>query len=343
MNKKIIMSGLIPEELKKLIGQYEMPAYRSSQLLDWVYKKGVLSFSGMSNVGKELRSFFCEKMQVLSLYEDKKLISRDNTAKYAFKTIDNEIIESVFIPADDRATICVSTQAGCAFGCVFCASAKSGLKRNLTADEIVSQVLLIKNDNPKKRVTNIVVMGMGEPFANYENTLKAVRIFNDPDCLGIAARKITISTCGLPEGISKFAKEGIQAELSISLHAGTDELRSRIMPVNKKHPLSELMKAAKDYINATNRIITFEYALIKGVNDRQEDADALANLLSKVKCKVNFITLNELAEREFLTSSPREIEAFKEVLDKRNVNYTFRKKRGADIQAACGQLRLNSD
>ncbi len=340
MDKKIVVAGLFLPELSKVISEIGEPEFRAKQIMEWVFKKGVLSFERMSNLPKSLRNTLSEKMRVLSLSHADKLVSRDNTIKYAFKADDGEVIEAVFIPSMERATVCISTQAGCAYGCVFCASGIGGLKRNLTVDEIVSQVLWIKQDNPDKAISNIVIMGMGEPLSNYENTLKAVRIFNNPDCVGIAARKITISTCGLIDGIKRLSQEGIQVELSISLHAGSDQLRNQLMPVNKKYPLRDLINAAKEYIEVTNRIITFEYVLIKGVNDRGQDAEKLATLLSKIKCKVNFITLNELEDKKLFTSSPREIEPFKEILDRKKIYYTFRKKRGQDIKAACGQLRL---
>ncbi|MBU4304489.1 MAG: 23S rRNA (adenine(2503)-C(2))-methyltransferase RlmN [Candidatus Omnitrophica bacterium] len=294
MDKKIVVAGMLLPELSEVITKMGEPGFRAKQIMEWVFKKNTLSFERMSNLSAALRQSLDASMQVVSLRESRSVVSADKTVKYLFQTRDNNVIESVFLPESKRATLCLSTQVGCAFGCTFCASGANGLARDLSADEIVSQVLLIKNANPDTPLTNIVIMGMGEPLANYEQTLKAVRIMNSPDCIGIAARKITISTCGLPKEIMRLVKEGIQVELSVSLHAADDELRTSLMPVNKKYPLFELMNTAKEYIRQTNRIITFEYVLIKGVNDRKEDAQRLAALLSRIKCKVNFITLNEL-------------------------------------------------
>ncbi|MFH1460331.1 MAG: 23S rRNA (adenine(2503)-C(2))-methyltransferase RlmN [Candidatus Omnitrophota bacterium] len=341
MKRKQIISGLSPNELKQIISEHNLPAFRNKQILDWVFKKNTLTFDKMYNLPQNLRQDLNEVLSIISLNQEVKFISKlDKTTKYLFRTGDNETIESVFIPTKKRATICLSTQAGCAFGCAFCASGKDGLIRNLTPDEIISQVLLIKKDNPMKPITNIVIMGMGEPLANYNNTLKAIRILNHKDCLEIGARKITISTCGLPQEIIRLAKEGIQVELSISLHAATDELRNKIMPINKKHPLKELIAVAKKYTQMTNRVITFEYILIDNLNSKKSDADQLARLLRNFQCKVNLIQFNPVEGMEFTRINPDELNEFQRVLEGNRINFTLRRSRGEDIQGACGQLRL---
>ena len=344
MQKKQYIAGLYPEELKKILISLKQPAYRTKQILNWMFQKAVLTLSEMHNLPAGLRSDLDRKVQPISLKQDIKLISSmDKTAKYLFKTQDGQSVETVFIPTSKRATVCVSTQVGCAFGCSFCASGMDGLIRNLRPDEIVSQVLLVKKDNFEKPITNIVFMGMGEPLANYENTLKAIRILNNPDCLGLAARKMTISTCGLPDEIMRFAKEKLQVELSISLHAADDELRSRIMPVNRKYPLSILLKTAKEYTRITNRVITFEYVIVGGLNDSKDDAEKLVKLLYPMKAKLNLILFNPVADlkNEYQRVSPRQLERFENILKKGNIKFTVRRSRGKDIKGACGQLRAH--
>jgi len=344
MEKKQYISGMYPEELEKIVLACGQPAYRTKQILSWLFKKNVLSLSLMSNLPESFRKELEKHVQTVSLTQEKKNTSkRDNTSKYAFSTNDNQIIESVYIPTAKRATICISTQAGCAFGCVFCASGRRGLKRNLTSEEIISQVLLVKKDNSGIPLTNIVFMGMGEPFANYDNVVKALRILNHPSCLGLAARKMTVSTCGLPKEIMRFGKEGLQVELSISLHAASDDLRSELMPVNKKYPLKVLIYTAKEYTDITHRIITFEYVIIKNINDKKEDARKLANLLKGMNTKVNLILFNPVEDsgRKFDTIKPQKLEDFKKVLEKEKIKFTVRRSRGIDIQGACGQLAGN--
>ena len=341
MNKKQVIAGLLPAEVKTIISQRNLPAYRAQQILSWIFDKGALSFCRMSNLPAKLRNTLNTYLQPVSLTDKDKFLSADKTVKYIFRTADAQRIESVFIPTKKRATVCVSTQIGCAFGCVFCASGMKGIKRNLSPDEIVSQVLLIKADNLKDTITNIVIMGSGEPLSNYNNTLKAVRILNAPDGLGLAARKITISTCGLPKEILRLAKEKLQIELSISLHAAGDDLRSKLMPVNKKYPLTELIRAAKEYTRITNRLITFEYVLIDGVNDSRQAAVKLAELLRGLRCKINLIPFNRVENLPFSPPKRMPFAAFKQVLRDKNINFTVRRSRGSDVKAACGQLAYN--
>ena len=331
--------GMFPEELKQELAEIKVASFRTAQLLDWIYKKNTFDFSAMSNLSAALKESFESKFGTVSLNIKQCLTSRDKTRKYVFETRDVQCVESVYIPSPKRVTLCISTQVGCAFGCKFCASGADGLVRNLSADEIVSQVLLIKKDNPDRRISNIVIMGMGEPLANYEQTLRAIKIINDPGCLQIAARKITISTCGIPDKIIRLAHEGLQVELSISLHAAEDGLRTSLMPVNEKYGISEVKKAAKEYMRITNRIVTFEYILIAGCNDRREDAQKLSQLLKDMQCKVNLIVYNPRAGAEFSAPSPMAVKDFSALLEKSGINYTLRKSRGRDINSACGQLR----
>lgn len=338
--EKYILCAVLPQELKQIFLELGEKPYRAEQVLDWIYKKNVFSFSDMKNLPAVLKKRLQEVVRVISLDIKDKLISKDGTIKYLFKTEDNEFIESVFIPAKKRITICLSTQVGCAYQCLFCASGLKGLKRNLTVDEIVTQVLLIKEDNPGKEFTNVVFMGMGEPLANYDNTLKAVRILNNPQCLSLGARRITISTCGLADKILKLAKEKIQFELSVSLHAADDKLRNKIMPVNKRHNISELIKTAKQYTAITRRIITFEYVLVGMLNDSKQDAENLVKSLRRFKCKINVIIYNPIKELKYRAPSGVAIEEFIDTLKEGKLNVTVRQSRGQDINGACGQLRL---
>ncbi|MFH2137908.1 MAG: 23S rRNA (adenine(2503)-C(2))-methyltransferase RlmN [Candidatus Omnitrophota bacterium] len=336
---KEAITGFLLDDLKQRIIGLGQPGYRAKQVLEWVYKKNVISFSQMKNIPADLKQLMDEKFCVTDLITQEKLVSKDKTAKYLFRTHDGELIEAVLIPTQKRTTVCISTQAGCGYGCTFCASGIGGLKRNLFVSEIVSQVLLIEQDNPHRSITNIVIMGMGEPLANYENTLKAVRIMNSPDGIGIAARKITISTCGLPEQILHLAQEGIQVELSVSLHAANDALRDDLMPINKKYNIAKLIKTVKEYTKLTHRIVTFEYIVIGGVNDSKIDAQGLASLLKGVRCKVNLIPFNPVEGLAFDPPRPLNIAQIDQMLKDSLINVTIRRSRGVDIKGACGQLR----
>ena len=270
------------------------------------------------------------------------------TRKLLLKCRDGQLIEAVLIPAGGRNTLCVSSQAGCAFGCAFCASGAKGLARDLEAGEIVAQAvvasrLLRAGNNALGRPENIVVMGMGEPFANYDAVFKALRILNAPDGLNIGARHITVSTCGVVPGIERMAGEGLQIELSVSLHAPDNALRTLLMPVNKRWPLEALMPACRAYTEKTGRVITFEYTLVKGVNDQPRHAQALAKLLRGMKCRANLIPLSPVREFSGETPPPRVCAAFLQTLGRAGVNATLRHSRGAGVDAACGQLRLRHD
>lgn len=343
VNPKEDIKELSLEELEAHLISSEIEPYRAKQIFDWIYRKGAISFSMMTNLPVTLRGLLDKKFRALSSEIAKRQISRiDGTRKYLFRLDDEEAVEAVLIPSGSRATACLSSQAGCAFGCKFCASGLKGFKRNLRSAEMLDEVLGITNDIKGRRITNIVIMGMGEPLANYDNVMKAVRILNLPYGFGIGARKITISTAGDIPGITRFMSEKTQIELSVSLHAADDKTRSELMPINKKYPLKELMRVCREYTKNKNRVITFEYILIKEINSSRQNALALAKLLRDLSCKVNLIPFNPVSSFDFLPPPVKEIKDFHETLKKNGINSTIRASRGADILAACGQLRYNT-
>lgn len=330
-------------ELKKLesaLLEWKEPAYHARQIFNWIYKKGVMDFSGMSDLPAALRLRLKDNFYIFDLKLVEKLASRDGTEKFLFSLKDGNLVEAVSIPTEKRVTACISTQAGCKFNCRFCASGASGFKRNLTSGEILQEVLYLKNNSASGKLTHIVFMGTGEPLDNYENVLSAIRRINSRDCLGIGARRITISTCGLIPAIERLAKEGLQIELSVSLHSADDKIRSRLMPVNKKYPLKELIKACAGYIAETNRQVTFEYILAGGVNSGLQNAQILSTILKGLNCKVNLIPVNPVSASQLKPPGKLEVLFFKDYLTKHGINVTLRRERGQDIEAACGQLRL---
>lgn len=266
--------------------------------------------------------------------------STDGTVKYLSRFEDGATLETVLIPTGSRKTVCVSTQVGCAYACAFCASGLQGFQRNLTPGEIVQQVLRVERDLKKDRVTHLVFMGMGEPMANYDNLLKAIRIMNAPEGLAIGARKITISTVGLVPKIEALSKEGLQLELAISLHAPNDDLRGQIMPVNRRYPLAELIRACRRFARKTKRLLTFEYILIDQVNDEVKHAEELAKLLKGLPAKVNLIPCHPIPGMPFQRPAKSRMLAFEKALKNGGIYCTLRKSRGLDIEGACGQLRL---
>lgn len=344
------------EELGEWLKQHGEQSYRARQIFYWLYQKTVSDFGDMTDLGVSLRKKLQDKFDISSLQLTRKLVSAiDNTQKYLLELDDKNTIESVIMPYERRCTICISTQVGCRFHCVFCASGKRGLIRNLSPAEIIEQVIVGKQQgNPlrgehqrsspvRDQITHIVFMGMGEPLDNLDNVTKAILLFNDPNAFNIGARRITISTCGIPEGIEKLISLNLQIELSVSLHGATDEVRNRLMPINKKHPVLTLIKKIKEYINRTNRQVTFEYTLIDGVNSSDKDASALAKLIRGIDCKVNLIPFNTSPAMKTLGNSVSLTKAkkFQSVLERKNIKTTIRHSRGVDIQAACGQLSLN--
>ncbi|MDD4939917.1 MAG: 23S rRNA (adenine(2503)-C(2))-methyltransferase RlmN [Candidatus Omnitrophica bacterium] len=334
------IKDLDPRELERVLSGWREPAFRAAQVFLWIYKKGAVDFEAMSNLPSGLRQRLKENFRVLSSKLVKRLKSSDGTEKFLFGLEDKNYIEAVIIPAKGRITGCVSTQAGCKFCCRFCASGVSGFRRNLTAREIIEEILYLRNNSSGKKLSHLVFMGTGEPLDNYDNVLKAIRFVNSPDTFNIGARKITISTSGVIPGIKKLAREGLQIELSVSLHAADEKTRSTIMPVNKIYPLKDLIAACREYIGKTNRQVTFEYILIKDMNSGLKNAQKLSKILTGMNCKVNIIPCNVIEELEVYPPEKKEILSFKDHLSRSGINVTLRRPRGADIEAACGQLRM---
>ena len=335
---KIDIKDLLLEDLEKKINSLGIERFRAQQVLSWIYKRYINDFNEMTNLSAELKEKLKVSFCINDLHMLKELKSEDGTKKFLFMLEDKENIESVFIPSRKTSTICISSQVGCKFSCRFCASGKGGFRRNLKPAEMIDQVLFLRKAGLD--VTNVVFMGMGEPLDNYDNVLKAVRILNASYGLGIGQRKITISTCGLVPEIKNLAQEGLQIELSISLHSPNDKTRSMLMGINNKYPLGDLIGACKDYIDKTNRQVTFEYVLIAGVNDSKKDARDLTVLLKGMLAKVNLIAFNPVEGLDYISPSKNSIREFKDLLDAKGIVSTVRSPRGPDIDAACGQLRL---
>ncbi len=378
------------EQLTELLAGWGQPRYRADQVWEWLYRKYAVTAGEMTNLPKALRERLDAETVVFPLQQVYEQRSADrHTVKWLLRLPDGLTIETVLMRYDRRRTVCISTQVGCAMGCVFCATGQGGLARNLTSGEIVAQVLYAarhlahapatelaedgaealssfsslgslpvqlapefpaEKEHPaiagRNRLTNVVVMGMGEPFANYERTWSALRTITDPAAFGLGARHITVSTVGLPHGIRKMAKEPLQVNLAVSLHAPNDALRSQLLPVNQRYPISEVMAAVREYIAATNRRVTFEYALMAGINDLPDLAVELAAWLKPLRspsggmmCHVNLIPLNPVTESPYQPSTPEAAAVFQRILERNGVPATVRMRRGIDIDAGCGQLR----
>ena len=355
---------LSPKELKDRFKELGLEPYRADQVLQWIYEKGVYDFEKMTNLSVPLRAKLKESFAVrLPEITAKEKSDDDKSVKLLLRLSDKEFVETVCMSAeksagdpDDsrparraprksteplktRSTVCVSSQVGCKFHCAFCASGQNGFFRNLTASEMLSQVLLARDASPEKKINNIVFMGIGEPFDNYNELLKTIRTLNSAQALHIGARKITISTCGIIPKIEKLGEEGLQVELSVSLHGANDSVRGTIMPVNKAFPVSELIDTCRRYAKKTKRAITFEYILIKGINASEKDARDLARLLKGMLCKVNLIPYNPIEEFPHAQPAYPDIVRFQEILEGAGIKTTVRFSKGRDIQAACGQLR----
>jgi 23S rRNA (adenine2503-C2)-methyltransferase len=373
------IKSLTREELEAQFKLWHQPSYRVDQLLNWLYVQRAKSWDAMVNLPKGLREKLHAAFSLQILELARKQGSRDTTQKFLWKLSDGAFIESVLIPANpalyseasDRHTLCISTQVGCAYGCKFCASGLDGWKRNLGPHEIVEQILAVERlgdtEGPaetipqttqpavslplptgskkikNRQVDNIVVMGMGEPLANYDNLITALKILNAPYGAGIGARKITISTSGLAPQIRKLAQEPFQFRLAISLHGATDEVRNRIMPVNRKYPLKELVSACEDYQREKGRMITLEYILISGINDSLEQIQPLASLARRLHAKVNLIPYNKVEDLPWERPSEEVCEHFLSALENQGITATLRREKGHDIDAACGQLRLKTE
>lgn len=336
--KKDIKS-LNNEELAEWVRENSLPAFRAKQIFSWLHKSGVSDFSEMSNVSKDLRNKLSEEFYISSCEIENKYVSAiDGTVKYLFRLSDGEFLETVIMKYKYGYTICVSSQVGCKMGCRFCASTLAGFKRNLTAGEIESQLHSAQKDLGI-RISHIVLMGIGEPLDNFDNVLRFIENVNSEDGLNISVRNITLSTCGIVPRIKDLMKHDLQLTLTISLHAPNDEIRSKIMPVNDRWKINEVIAACREYAEFTSRRVSFEYTLIKDVNDIPECAEELSKLLKGMLCHVNLIPVNNVEERKNIRSSDKSVNKFLHILQKNGINATIRRTLGSDINASCGQLR----
>lgn len=335
------MKNIKDYNLDELKGEMELlgeKPFRAEQIFKWIFESKVTSFDEMTNISASLREKLKQNYDICNYEIVRKLESADGTKKYLFGLADGNAIESVLMEYHFGKTVCVSSQVGCKMGCKFCASTGIAFIRSLTPGEIVEQIIKIEQDTNSK-VSNVVFMGIGEPFDNYENVLKAVKILNNPKGLGIGARHISISTCGVVPRIYDFANENVQCTLSISLHSSNDKTRSSMMPINNAYNIEELIKACKYYIQKTNKRISFEYALSKDNNDNIKDADELIKLLKGMLCHVNLIPINKIENGKYTKSSLENIMKFRDYLNDNGITATIRRELGSDIDAACGQLR----
>lgn len=336
---KTDIKSLSLREVENLILTLNLQKFRAKQIYEWLHKSGVFSFDDMTNLSKDLRIILDEKCFIPSCEIEQKFVSEiDGTVKYLFKLFDGEYIESVVMKYKYGYTICVSSQVGCKMGCKFCASTLAGFKRNLFAAEIESQIHAAQNDL-NIRISNIVLMGIGEPLDNFENVVKFFYNVNSQEGLNISLRNITISTCGVVPKIYELADFNLPITLTISLHAPNDKIRSKTMPINDKWGIDEVLKSCKYYENKTKRRVSFEYTLIKNVNDSKECADELAHRLNGLMCHVNLIPVNDVEERGNVRGSQQSIYVFAQELKRRKINATIRRTLGSDINASCGQLR----
>ena len=326
------------EELKEELTKLEEKPFRAEQIFKWLFVDKVKSFNEMTNLSLNLREKLKQNYDICNFEIVRKLESKDGTKKYLFGLNDGNAIESVLMEYHFGKTVCVSSQIGCKMGCKFCASTGIPFVRNLTSGEIVEQILAIEQDIEDK-ISNVVFMGIGEPFDNYDNVINAIKILNNQKGLNIGARHISISTSGVVPKIYRFADEKVQCTLSISLHSANNKTRSSMMPINNAYNIQELIKACKYYIEKTNKRISFEYALAKDNNDNQKDADELVELLQGMLCHVNLIPINKIENGKYIKSSNENIIKFRDYLNSKGITATIRRELGSDIEAACGQLR----
>lgn len=333
------LRSLTLEELKTDLAEHGEKAFRAGQIYDWVHKKCAASVEEMTNLSKQLRENLKEWYEFEEFEIARCQISQiDGTRKYLFALSDGNMIESVLMRYKHGNSVCISSQVGCRMGCAFCASTLDGLVRNLTAGEMLGQIYRIEHDTGE-RVANVVVMGSGEPMDNFDNIVKFIGMLTDKNGLNISQRNITVSTCGLVPRMKELAEKQFQITLALSLHATTDERRRTLMPIANRYSIEELMEACKYYFDKTGRRITFEYSLVAGVNDSEEEATRLAALAGPVHAHVNLIPVNPIKERSFLPSDQKRIRAFQNKLEKNGINVTIRREMGRDIDGACGQLR----
>lgn len=327
------------EEITEVCKSLGLPSYRAGQIYKWIQQSGIIDYDEMTNLPKDLRQKLKEEYPIHGCEVELKRSSKiDGTVKYLFRLHDDNYIESVLMKYKYGYTLCISSQVGCKMGCMFCASTKSGCVRNLTAGEMIGQIHAAQRDSGV-RVSHVVMMGMGEPLDNFDNAMRFLSLVGDENGLNIGMRNISLSTCGIVPRIYELMERGLQITLSVSLHAPETELRSKIMPVNKKYPLADLMKACREYTEKTSRRISFEYAMIAGMNDSKECAVTLAKLVKGMLCHINLIPANEIEESSHKRSNEKTLNEFCDVLRSRGINVTVRRSLGSDIDASCGQLR----
>lgn len=333
------LRSLSYDELHALILQLNEKKFRAGQIYEWIHKKLVQSYDEMSNIPKALKEKLAGEVEFTSIKEVERYVSKlDGTTKFLFELKDGNIIETVLMKYHHGNSVCISSQVGCRMGCRFCASTLGGLTRHLEVSELLNQIYYIQKTTGE-RVSNVVVMGTGEPFDNYDNIVKFIRMLTDEKGLNISQRNITVSTCGLVPRIYDLAKEDFSITLAISLHAPNDTMRKELMPIANKYSIDEIMEACDYYIKETGRRITFEYSLVAGVNDKEEHAKELVKRLSGKLCHVNLIPVNPIEERDYKRSARESVEHFRSILERNHINATVRREMGSDIQAACGQLR----
>ncbi|WP_167956916.1 23S rRNA (adenine(2503)-C(2))-methyltransferase RlmN [Anaerosporobacter faecicola] len=327
------------EQVKEVMNQLGEKAFRSKQIYEWMHQKLVNDFEEMTNLSKPLRDRLRENFTLTSLrVVDKRESAKDGTCKFLFELSDNRVIESVLMKYKHGNSVCISSQVGCRMGCRFCASTLGGLERNLTPAEMLDQIYKIQKISGE-RVSNVVVMGTGEPLDNYDNLNRFIELLTDENGLNISQRNITVSTCGLVPRIRELADQQLQITLAISLHAPNDTIRREIMPIANRYSIKEIIDAVTYYYQKTGRRITFEYSLVEGVNDKEEHAKELIHVIRGLNCHVNLIPVNPIKERDFKQTQMHFVQNFKNILEKNRINVTIRREMGADIDAACGQLR----
>lgn len=340
--EKVDLKNLSPSELERFIASFEKERYRSVQILRWLYQKGAHSIEEMTNLAKTFRQQLSQVCAISTLDPLRIEEARDGTKKFLFQLEDGNRIESVLIPDKKRLTLCLSTQVGCALGCRFCLTGKSGWKRDLKASEILNQILSVRELlADRTSITNVVLMGMGEPLANYENTLKAIELMIHPDAFKFSSRRITLSTAGLLPELEKLTKEKMQFRLAVSLNASDDETRSHLMPINRRYPLKMVLEICRNFPLRRRARITFEYVLLEGINDSPEDARRLIRILRGIPSKVNLIPLNEAPGIPFKRSAEEKVKEFQEILMEGGLTAIVRTSKGIEISAACGQLQAH--
>jgi len=341
-SRKVDLKNLSPSELERFIASFGKERYRSVQILRWLYQKGAHSIEEMTNLAKTFRQQLSQVCAISTLDPLRIEEARDGTKKFLFQLEDGNRIESVLIPDKKRLTLCLSTQVGCALGCRFCLTGKSGWKRDLKASEILNQILSVRESlADRTSITNVVLMGMGEPLANYENTLKAIELMIHPDAFKFSSRRITLSTAGLLPELEKLAKEKMQFRLAVSLNAPDEETRSHLMPINRRYPLKMVLEICRKFPLRRRARITFEYVLLEGINDSPEDARRLIRILRGIPSKVNLIPLNEAPGIPFKRPPEEKVKKFQEILMEGGLTAIVRTSKGTEISAACGQLQAH--